>query len=435
MAARRYYKKTSKKVGYTDAEKAEYYKKKYLEAQRSGSEPKIRKYASKINESSGRPYSYNPQLAAAASPKEANQNVKLSPCATEYMNCLLNPCGAEPSCIPSMGACNSSKMKVSARGSFATSIQTAGPNAANDGFGFISFRPGNMIISNPATLAAGQEPILFSTSNYSVSPSISRVSLITSNGIASVTGLGTNVSNSPYLDTDLAPYRPTGVTGSGPPAGGLHYRLVSACLRIRYTGTTLNCAGSIYSLTEPEHQPLGTPTLGGVSIAALGQYPSTNNTSVEDAQHDWVELINGGPMSPNEMEYVTGFGNGAPNASYMVFLIAVPPGISLTFDYEAWCNFEVIGPQIRQKTMSFADPVGLNVINNGVQSAMSAGGQQSHHGHRTFLSKALSFIGHAAKKSLTYVFGGGATSGEPSIKGFAKDVLPGLLVRAAPLLM
>lgn len=418
----------SKRAGYTDAQKAEYFKKKFQEAMASNDSEKALKYKRKARKSGVAVPKYAGVPKVTVRPKAT---VELSECSKEYAACLLNPCGADPSCIPSLGACHSSKMKVSARGSFATSTYAPGTNAAMAGFGFICYRPGTMITNNPGGTLPGVQSVLASSTTYSCSPVVGYASVINNTLPNTQTGTLVFNSNSPYTNTDIGVYNPNG-GGGGVPTGGLTYRLVSACLRIKYTGTTLNCAGSIYSITEPDHMNLGT-NAGGVGIGAVTAYPSCNNTSVEAAQHDWVELINGGPISPQEMEYCTGISNDPANNAYMAFLISVPPNTSLTFDFEAWANFEVIGPQVRQKTASFADPVGLNIVNNGVQSAMAAGGQQDHHGKKSFMMKALEFIGHAAQKSLTYVFSGNSEA--PSIKGFAKEVLPKLIMRAAPLLM
>lgn len=320
-------------------------------------------------------------------PGAAQQQLQLSECATDYAQCLLNPCGGVPSCLPSVGACTSRKVKYFARGSFST--QTS------NGFGCIGFAPGVGVTND--------SPCGF------VSSAAGTGSAFNSAG----TGMNVVVTNSDY---------PTATFGVGKQS----YRLVSACVRIRYVGTVLNKAGSIYSLMEPDHQSLNS---AGTGIPQLRAYNSCSDTPVTS---EWTEVIYGGPTQPNEMDYITGVSQteAAYNQQFMAMLISSPAGAALPFDYEYWANYEVIGPNVGGKTPSMADPTGLSVVANGAQSAIANG--SGHHGGNDFLNKAVSGIGHAAKTAMTYI--GPAWKAAGGIEGITKKLMPMITKRALPMI-
>jgi len=230
--------------------------------------------------------------------------------------------------------------------------------------------------------------------------------------LAAGVGNNTVVTNSDYVAATFG-------------AGKQSYRLVSACMRIRYTGTVLNKAGSIYGLMEPDHQNLQTAT---TTLAQFRAYQSCTDTKVGA---DWTELIYGGPTQPNEMDYLANYtpADAAYNSYFMGFIITSPAGTALPFDYEYWCNYEIIGPNVGGKSPSMADPTGVSVVTNGTQTAIATG-QGGHHGSNGFLEKAVSAIGHAASTAITYI--GPAWHAAGGAEGIMKKLMPMITKRALP---
>jgi len=327
----------------------------------------------------------NAKKKAARKAAMGSQELILSNCGVDYAKCLLNPCGAPPSCMPTIGGCQSRKVKVMLRGGLACSSTT--------GLG--------CLIVNPLQGITSDLPWAY----FSDTPFVGTV-------LPSTTGTGviSGFSNSDYQAAAFSTL-------------GASMRLVSLCLRVRYVGTELNRGGAIYALSEPDHVGLN-----GKSIAQLRAYNACSESPVTE---DWTELCYLGPVNPTEFEYVSTFGATIPNSNLMMaFFIKCPVSSNSVFDFEVYGNYEVIGPNVNGKTPSFADPTGMAIVTGGAMQA-GANGQIGHHGSTAFAKKAVSAMGTAAQMALSFVGTKGAALG---VGALSRELIPFLAKRAFPAL-
>lgn len=178
----------------------------------------------------------------------------------------------------------------------------------------------------------------------------------------------------------------------------------------------------MFGLCEPDHQPLS-----GKNLTALRAYSNTAESKVSE---EWTEIVYTGPVNPAEFEYT--FAGVAPvaaipNSQYMMAMYIRSANPGALFDWEVWGNYELIGANVQGKTPSFADAVGLDVVNNGVMSAASMG-QNGHHGAPSFYTKAVSAMGKAAQMAITHI----GNSDAIGVDNLLKVMLPKLANRAVP---
>lgn len=197
------------------------------------------------------------------------------------------------------------------------------------------------------------------------------------------------MSNSPYQ---------SGVIGGG--AANTQFRLVSACLRVRYRGTTMDRGGSIVAVTHPDHLSLNTYTEAQLlAFDGAIRYPVT--------EKEWIEVVYNGPVNPNETEYVFDPArDSATGPAYNACMMAIwisSATAAAQFDVEAWMNFEFIGAIARGKTENLIDPVGAAVVSTAMtETQQKAGGDNTHHGHSSFLNNLIKTVGSTGLKALTY---------------------------------
>lgn len=317
-----------------------------------------------------------------AARKSTSRELELSPCAKEYAYCLLNPCSSPPVCMPTTVGLISRKQKVWAKGSF--SAQSA------DGYACIVLQPALGCMNNV---------------NWGLVTSNASVGTL----VPATSGAGVNAitSNSEYTSGTVTTSQAS-------------WRLVSACVRIRYTGFEMWRGGSIFSLIEPDHQ-----TLAGKNISGLRLYASCSESKMTA---DWTELVWTGPIGAGELDYtqLVAPGTSVPSTQPCMAMALLTPTTQLaTFDYEIYGNYEWIGPSITGKTPSYPDPVGQQLVAGGLQAA-SAAGMNGDHGSKTFMNKAIMGIGTVAKMAMTHIGGGG----EISVNALAREILPKLTSRS-----
>jgi len=241
--------------------------------------------------------------------------------------------------------------------------------SASNGVGFIVASPGQGIANNTQTG-------WFTTSVYAGSVIVNPIA-VPDNGVRAFT------TNSDYNAASFA-------------ANGVNFRLVSACVKICYTGTTLNEAGTVYSLVEPDHQ-----SLFGFTTANLAAYASCTKTAVTK---EWTEIVYTGRVVPIEEQYQYQFAGLVPNEQpIMAFMITSPSGTSLPFDYEFWANYEVIGPNVAGKTASLGDSVGYAAFTSALQDATATGQVGAHHGSSDFMMSVGSSLSRIISTSLSFV--------------------------------
>lgn len=256
--------------------------------------------------------------------------MNLSPCAREYAASLANPFTGPAACIPDYPALLTRKVRVWAKGTFATSATT--------GFG--------CIVMDPLQGVCGD-------SSYFVASTTSALNSVTPTFTQAAGGAGNtySASNSEY---SLANF------DGG--ANGSTVRVVSAGLRVRYIGTELNRGGQIIGLTDPNHNSIMTADGVGKTLSDIEGNSESRRFAVD---RTW-KCVLFRPVDNNDNVLVSNdFMIGdqaifAPGHLYMTFYIqAASATTSLSYEWEAYANYEVAGRNVRGKTPSHYDPNGF----------------------------------------------------------------------------
>lgn len=135
----------------------------------------------------------------------------------------------------------------------------------------------------------------------------------------------------------------------GEASGQVQYRLVSACLRVKYTGTEEQRGGLLTITEHPEHQA----TIGK-TVAQLQAYDVTRTEAV--ASNKWHSCHYSGPINENEIQFST-----TVNPTPFMTIVA-SGGNNLSFDVEAYANYEFAGDPIRDKITVTSDEQGGNAV-------------------------------------------------------------------------
>lgn len=240
----------------------------------------------------------------------------LSACAENYLACLEDPWDSHPCCLPTNLPLPSSKVKYHIYGNMQTSATT--------GMGFVIFNPFFAAFNNT-------DSVLYTGTTYAAT---------TISGLGP-TGVFASNSNSPNAST---------VAGTN-----ARYRLVSAGLRMRYISTNEGMGGTQVLLEEPSH---GNP--GGFSYASVRGYDNETSFAIT---RDWTSVVFH-PVDEDETDFYAG--GQYPSSNYFLAAIAVAPiaTTSITFEFEAVANFELVGGFARSITPSESDPAGFAKVMN-----------------------------------------------------------------------
>lgn len=264
-------------------------------------------------------------------PKQSpQQQVFISDCTKGYAKTLSNPFdyhGYGLTCTPTIP---SLKQNAFVKGTLNTSD--------NNGFGFI--------LADPIAAAINNANCVWTSS---AATAITQTDITDGNTIA----MG---SNSPYVAAQFNGQE-----------DGISVRVVSAGLRIRYTGTTLNQGGTVYSLSHPSHADMDDSSLSEVRAINV-----TKNFAVT---RDWISVL-WCPVVPADYGYTSILpGILAP----FLHIMQVPVGIALTFEFEFNVNFEFVGSPIRGMTPSHSDAQGFTATQSALQGSdmVVAPGQQA----------------------------------------------------------
>lgn len=257
---------------------------------------------------------------------------KLGNCAEKYGLSLMDPFeGPADACMPVTPAMNSRKMRPFVRGQLSTSSTT--------GFGFL--------IANMLAFANNVSTAWKSGATYAGST-------------LAITGTGVTVLTS---NSDMA--------SSAFGDGLANYRLVSMGMRVRYRGSELNRGGRVVVLEEPDHAQLV-----GLTVDQVLAYEKAKEFEVDGK---WCTLLFSGPVSPEEYDYQSSTVIATISNPYMAIIVeAASATTSVTYDYEIFWNYELIGPTVRGKTTSDADDVGASVILGSVRSLNGSSFDSSH---------------------------------------------------------
>lgn len=247
----------------------------------------------------------------------------MSSCAQNYARSLANPfTGPENACVPNYPALQSLKQRSWSKGVVSTGTL---------GIGFVWF--------DPRVGAVNDLNCVFYTDNtfagtaFSVPPTV---------------GVGFSKSNSGLVSTQFGPQ------------ATLAYRVVSAGVRARWTGTELNRGGQMICLQNPNHA-----SLLGLAPVNLDLVQQTVRLPVKDDQ--WTNTLFF-PLDSDDLNFRKTFPNTATAAdsdSYYIGIMFVAPsgGTGGTFEWEVYFNHELTGYNVRGQTPSHNDPSGFAAVN------------------------------------------------------------------------
>lgn len=301
-----------------------------------------------------------PQRREKMFSQPSNGGVILSEPAMRYLKSFIDPFDASVKAvgIPRPGSMPSYKVTGFLRG--VGVIGTAG-------FGFVAFSP---------TLVNDRACIIYSGSTYAQNfvPSIA-TDVVGQNAFSPAQ---LNMVNLPYNYSTLT------TTASGATAGTIiEGRVVSASLRVYYTGTTLNQSGQYYGYVDPNFESVnGSSHLStaaqttGYTAADLG---AKDATEIKGADRQgmylvWVPSFNALTDYPannaanwrKTFPYSNGLTQGpsADGIGVSTGVIAITGVSQQTFYYEAITHVEYTGPGVPQAllTPSATDTVGFDAI-------------------------------------------------------------------------
>lgn len=266
----------------------------------------------------------------------------------------LNTSDKKMPCIPLPPNLKSRKAYFFIRGTFGVSSPTgATPNSAN-----IMFAPRRLANNNNADQFS--PPIIIQGTGFTTGLD-GLISTTLDTPAALGPGMSTANFNSEYTAAELVLFN----------TRGIRYRVVGAGLRIQYTGSEVNLAGTVHSFVQPNHD-----TVAGLSVTASGQYETYFKTAVSK---DWVVLTHT-PVVEDDFNYLPDYPSN-PTAyagsvfaldsqqHYMAMTITdCPAG---TFNYEAIVLMEMTGQLVRGLTPTVVDSSGVSAVLNGATTAMA----------------------------------------------------------------
>lgn len=282
--------------------------------------------------------------------------VVLSECTRNYAASLANPFTGPLGCVPIAPTVMSLKIRTWVKGNFATSSTGASPT----GFGFINADP-------------------YCAATYDTTSVVHSDASFQGTSIPNLATAGTSqhFSNSPYANISFAPT-----------AAGIQYRIVSAGLRIRYTGTELQRGGTIAAFVDP------------TSNSTIGQDFSTVMAEVTSRKfpvnRSWTTIL-WRPVLIGDYAFQTDPASHFTNALFGPMCILVQsPSASLAseYEYEFACCYEMNGRFVRGQTST---PVDVNGQNAVASAALKAGGIMPHQSEaeshsRSFLTNVASEV-------------------------------------------
>jgi hypothetical protein len=253
----------------------------------------------------------------AANPNPVKQHGLTQP-GTAYFRQLTNPFHNEaPVGIPDQYAVSSQKLMVVSRGMF---------SVGTNGVGYIAVRPEIGIANNDWNSGANDFRFVTHTNNLFTGTEVGHP--LPGVGVVSA------YSNSPYTAAMLnTPSR--------------KMRVVSCGIKVQYTGTELNMAGSYYASRNPNNDATPFETLDEMRAYRLS---SQHNVTREPC------VVTYTPMDPDDYQYKTydeisrngdyyaPLARTCPVISPMIWVYGAVPGVSFIFEVAA--QYELIGSNI-----------------------------------------------------------------------------------------
>jgi hypothetical protein len=311
----------------------------------------------------------------------------LSDCAAEYGSLLADPFRKEHhACVPTLPAFDSLKMTVWVEGTFVTGTA---------GFGYVILNPHLGINFD------GSNPCAFGST-----------SVFTGTTAVCFAGSGTQAytTNSPY-----------GPFGDLP--ADLRYRLVASGLRCWYSGPINVMGGDMVCLQEPNHGSLA----GYSSVAILAYNQSRRFTPSMGTRYGvtWV------PVSTAE----TAYAEYTPASGNFDMVTCVQTSAGLTFSFEAFMHYELTAAEVRGKTPSHSDAVGMaaaiTIASNPLASTSFASSSKWADAER--IDSFMANMGHYALRGVSGIGHLMSSSGNPyavmagQVAAFGADMLGSLI--------
>lgn len=282
---------------------------------------------------------------------------KLSECAASYAKCLESPTEAEEGCIPATFiAPPSRKLKVWAAGSAVAPV---------GGTFFILVRPlagachdRTSTDSAYVTITDGAAPITHLTTDVTT------------------LGVSEHGSNSPYAHTDYG-------------EDSISVRHVATEILVWNETNTLNREGSIFAVTEPDHD-----ALTGGNSSDIAAYESSW-TAVVGADAKRYSLKWNGIAHSTELDYQSAVTNG-PTSKPCMAVISNVVGNQQSWRWRATSHYELIGKNVPGKTNNWVDPSGAGVVNNAAAAAPRAA-NRNHSGSGEWLKSFKGLVSNGIR--------------------------------------
>ena len=247
--------------------------------------------------------------------------VLLSECATKYARLLADPFVPNHSaCLPIPPTFKSEKLTVAYKGTLETGTA---------GYGFVGVRPSHGLVSD--SVVGWYSDAAFAGTAFD--PSVGT-------GKNSFNGLGLT----PYVTADIAP-----------DAKKLQYRLVAAGLRVKYVGTELERGGTIVGMREPNNGDL---TAKGPS--SFLTYDQVHFMRPGEGNDDGWVTCEWCPVTPLDYDYATALSGDVYPMAFIVQ--SASAGTSVSYVFELYTHFEIIGSLARGKTESHDDVTAAKAI-------------------------------------------------------------------------
>jgi len=139
------------------------------------------------------------------------------------------------------------------------------------------------------------------------------------------------------------------------------YRVVSACFKIRYIGREDAMGGTMTWCEQADHISLAANTVGALR--------DRSTSLITPVSREWQQLNYSGPVAPVDLDFITNTDNSKALPFMACLINAAVVAESLTFEWEAHINVEVIGVAALGKTPSHSDPVGFARVASAVKAS------------------------------------------------------------------
>lgn len=295
------------------------------------------------NDVKARGASFNPLSRALATSTDR----QLSLAASRYLLAFMDPfhLKARTAYVPQLPTCRTKKVTVYTRGSFSTGTAGVG-----------------MLMFSPCT--ANDQNCIYSSTSTFAGNSFTLPSALNANGVSSArlaTPFPRNSMNTTAVNNTI------------------EARIVSFSVRVYYTGSVVNCGGTVYAYSDPDtdnivamdYAQVGAKDITEIRPVTVGTSYSTVLIPVRGSQTQFPSATAGtlpqlypysdgaSVVDPTQLTGATAVGPPCGG-----FLIVAPSATPLTFNYEVVQHVEYNGQGLPQGdlTPSAADTIGFDHV-------------------------------------------------------------------------